>query len=198
MKTQNQTNARGFNLRAEKPSTLATALALVAARLCLLPALTRAQVAVQEWVRHYNGPGNRHDEAAAIAVDPSANVYVTGSSQHASGNVYVTGYSTGTDGYSDYATIKYSVPRPIPLEVQRVGNELVLSWTNAAFGLQSAAAVTGVFTNLPAATSPWTIPSPVTSNTSGSLQIEARAPLRCRRNAFKTRMTYENDQYIRQ
>jgi hypothetical protein len=80
-----------------------------------------------------------------------------------SGNVIVTGYTGVGGGYYDYATIKYSPS--IPLVIQKMNNQMVLSWTNAAFGwtnldfrLQSAPAITGTFTNLAAATSPYTNP----------------------------------------
>jgi hypothetical protein len=96
------------------------------------------------WTNRYNGP--EEDIATAIAVDRSGNVFVTGFSYN------------GTN--EDIVTIKYSssIPSPPRLEFQTLNNELVLSWTNAGFNLQSAPFVTGPFTNLPAATSPYTNP----------------------------------------
>lgn len=46
------------------------------------------------WARIYDGPAGSYDSPAAIAVD-------------ASGNVHVTGQSLGTGTFDDYATVKY-------------------------------------------------------------------------------------------
>ncbi|MBN2465517.1 SBBP repeat-containing protein [candidate division WOR-3 bacterium] len=48
------------------------------------------------WTRRYNGPGNRSDEVAGLAVDGAGNVYVTGTSD------------VDAQGHYNYATVKYA------------------------------------------------------------------------------------------
>ena len=49
-----------------------------------------------------------------------------------------------------------SSPVPIPLLVAPSGQDLVLTWVNPAFTLQRAPEVTGIYTNVPGASSPYT------------------------------------------
>jgi hypothetical protein len=49
----------------------------------------------QKWAVQYNGPASKYDEARALAIDATGNVYVTGYSQTALPNNY------------DYSTVKY-------------------------------------------------------------------------------------------
>lgn len=46
----------------------------------------------------------------------------------------------------------------IPLNFQKLGNNLILTWTNSSFVLQSANAVSGSYSNITGATSPYTNP----------------------------------------
>jgi hypothetical protein len=94
------------------------------------------------FTNRYNGPANGTDQPSGLAVDTGGNVFVTGTSWN--GMLY------------EFATIKYALLQPVPLLVQRLGDQIVLSWTNTAFSLQAAPTVSDVFTNVPGATSPYT------------------------------------------
>jgi len=61
----------------------------------------------QKWVARYDGPVHNTDEARAMTVDLT-------------GNVYVTGYSIGTGGNPDYATIKYYQSGPNDVGVDSI------------------------------------------------------------------------------
>lgn len=79
----------------------------------------------------------------AIAVDENGNAFVTGEAYDST--------------FYQYFTIEYPAATMQPvLRGQWLNQRLVLSWTNTGFNLQSAAAITGTFTNIPGATSPYT------------------------------------------
>jgi hypothetical protein len=55
-----------------------------------------------------------------------------------------------------------SAPAPIALQIAPSGSDVVLTWANPQFQLQAAPTVTGTFTNVPGATSPY--PAPATGD----------------------------------
>ena len=50
------------------------------------------------WEKRYNGPGNRHDSADAVALDSGGNVVVTGHSSNETNNDYYTAKYAAADG----------------------------------------------------------------------------------------------------
>lgn len=153
---------------------------------------------VQQWFVEYNGTGNNDDRAAAMALDASGNVYVTGHSIGAlggynfvtikynssgiqqwlasyngtgngndqaraialdtSGNVYVTGYVQGAVGGQNFGTVKYnnngvqqwvveyngtgnSVDVPQGVAVQKNGSVYVTGYSVGATGGYNYAAL---------------------------------------------------------
>ena len=79
---------------------------------------------------------------------------VAGLIQASDGRLYGTTAYGGTNGYGSI----FAVLIPLPLNCQASGGNLILSWASPYFYLQAAPTVTGVFTNIPGATSPYTVP----------------------------------------
>ena len=74
-----------------------------------------------------------------IFVDKSDNIYVTDTVNN---------------------TVRIGItPGAVPLGIARSGGNAVLTWTNSAFGLQSAPLVSGTYTNVPGAVNPYTNPA---------------------------------------
>jgi hypothetical protein len=88
---------------------------------CALLHSGSATTGTASWVTNYNGPLNQPDRPAAMVVDSTGNVYVTGYSTGAgsgsdvpvaaaldqAGNLYVTGASPGVGTSTDISTLKY-------------------------------------------------------------------------------------------
>ena len=71
----------------------------------------------------------------------------------------VTSYSAGGTIRFDLMSVfgnPFNGVSPIPLHIRRDGANVVLTWTNPTFALQSAPAVSGTNTIVPGATNPYT------------------------------------------
>ena len=67
------------------------------------------------------------------------------------------GYGTDADTPSDYID-NISLTRPVPptLNIRLLAGNVVLTWTNAAYGLQAAPSLIGAYTNITSSASPYT------------------------------------------
>jgi hypothetical protein len=73
-------------------------------------------------------------------------------SQYKSSAPYTSGYELDVTQYADVVagTPLPPEPLPIPLNVQVSGNNLVLTWSDSSFSLQSSTNVSGPYTTVPA------------------------------------------------
>jgi uncharacterized repeat protein (TIGR03803 family) len=93
-------------------------------------------------LKHFTGSGGQN---------PRAGLTLSGSTLH--GTTLFGGSSVVGSG-----TV-FKLDLLIPLTIQSLGNAVVLSWTDPAFALQAAPAVTGVYTNIQGATISYTNPT---------------------------------------
>jgi hypothetical protein len=77
------------------------------------------------WTNRVFGSASVDYLSAALAVDPSGSVLITGTSD--------------AGGTEDYLTVQYSSSVQPYLNHQKLGNQLILTWTNAGFNLESTA-----------------------------------------------------------
>jgi len=84
--------------------------------------------------------------------NPNTTLVLSGST------LYGTTESGGLSGHGTVFSLSLSSVVPIPLNIRGIANAVVLSWTDPAsvFFLQASTLVTGVYTNVPGATSPYT------------------------------------------
>jgi uncharacterized delta-60 repeat protein len=112
------------------------------------------------WTNYYNGPGNGSDVAAAMTVDPSGNVLVTGAS-----------YANTNNPSPDFATIKYSPSvAPVNLTITPDGGSGYFIRFNGIAGstyrLQRATRLAG----------PWVASAPLTAPASGIVEFHDLFP----------------------
>jgi Beta-propeller repeat len=101
------------------------------------------------WTNFHRNPDPGIDYSTAIG---------TAIAVDSEGEVYAVGGASIQGPFYDYAIIRYSslTPQPAPLKITTTTGGVVLTWSSAAFSLQSATSLLSAFTNMPAATNPYT------------------------------------------
>jgi hypothetical protein len=104
---------------------------------------------------------NLQNTITARWFDPSTNTItaIAGSPFSNTGTQNFTPPGNNSAGDPDWVLVLESPALvPIPLNIQLTGGMGVLSWSNPAFGLQAASTVSGPYTTIAGATSPYTNP----------------------------------------
>jgi uncharacterized repeat protein (TIGR03803 family) len=95
----------------------------------------------------------KHFTGGSDGANPNTTLVLLGNT------LYGTAESGGLSGHGTVFSLALSpVVAPIPLTIKHINDAVVLNWTDlaSAFSLQSAPLVTGVYTNVPGASSPYT------------------------------------------
>ncbi|MDW7980024.1 MAG: immunoglobulin domain-containing protein [Verrucomicrobiales bacterium] len=95
-------------------------------------------------------------EFESTATGSGQDRYIAVSGNYGGGN---TGGTIRYDLMTVYGNPVGVAPAPIPLEIQLQGTNVVLRWSDPAFWLESAPTVTGPYTKVEGATSPYTVPA---------------------------------------
>jgi hypothetical protein len=99
--------------------------------------------------------------AQGVNPSPPSTVGVSAVVHLVSDDIYLgltfTSWGGSATGLFSYVrTTPSAAVSPIPLSIKQISNKVVVTWTNAAFSLQSATNVTGTYTTITGAASPYT------------------------------------------
>jgi hypothetical protein len=92
------------------------------------------------------------------AIDPQSSVSISGYAFRQDSSLGATVLIDDLKVGLSFAAVtgNRGVIAPVPLGAAVLGGKLVLSWNDPGFSLQTAPTVTGIFTNIPGAVSPYT------------------------------------------
>lgn len=103
---------------------------------------------------------NWNSWAKGVNAGPPSTIGVDAVVHLISEDIYVGVQFTSWGGSSGLFSYQRTTPNaavsPIALSINQIGNQVVLTWADATFSLQSATNVAGLYTIIPGATSPYT------------------------------------------